>query len=88
MLNAKAFANATASVMGIWVIGCAILSLIAPDILFAVAQSWMHNINLQVVKTTFNPDFGSLLLGFVTAVGLTWATTYGTITFYNRWAKE
>lgn len=87
MLNAKAFANATAAIMGIWVIGCAALAYIAPDLLFTVAQSWTHTMNLEVLKAGFVLNLGTLLLGFVSAVGLTWITTYGTITLYNKWAK-
>lgn len=87
MLNAKAFANAAATVMAVWVIVCAAVSFVAPDLLFSVAQSWMHTINLEVAKTTFSPNLGSLLLGLISAAGLTWVTTYGTIWFYNRWSK-
>lgn len=87
MLNAKAFANATAAVMGVWVIVCALLAYIAPDLLFTVAQSWIHAMNLEAFRSTFTPNVESLLLGFVSAVGLTWLTTYGTIWLYNRWAK-
>lgn len=87
MLNAKAFANAAAVVMAIWVIACAILAYIAPDLLFSMAQSWTHSMNLAAVRSTFTPNLGSLLWGFVSAVGLTWVTTYGVIWFYNRWAK-
>ncbi|OGE37770.1 hypothetical protein A3B45_04755 [Candidatus Daviesbacteria bacterium RIFCSPLOWO2_01_FULL_39_12] len=87
MLNAKAFANAASSVMAIWVVACAMLSYIAPDLLFNIAQSWMHTINLESVKTAFTPSLGSIVWGLVSAVGLTWVTTYGMITLYNRWAK-
>lgn len=87
MLNAKAFANAAAAVMGIWVVACALLAYVAPDLLFTVAQSWTHTMNLQAVRSTFVPDFGLLVLGFITAVGLTWVTTYATIALYNKWAK-
>lgn len=87
MLNAKAFANAASLVMAIWVLACALLSYIASDLLFSIAQSWMHTVNLESVKATFNPDLGSILLGLVSATGLTWITTYGTITLYNKWAK-
>lgn len=87
MLNAKAFANAASAVMAVWVVACALLSYVAPDLLFNIAQSWMHTINLEVAKTTFSPNLGLLLLGLVTAVGLIWVTTYGTITLYNKWAK-
>lgn len=87
MLNAQAFANAASAVMAIWVVACAALSYIAPDLLFSIAQSWMHTINLESVKATFTPNLGSMLFGFVTAVGLTWVTTYATIALYNKWAK-
>lgn len=87
MLDANAFANAASVVMAVWVVVCAALSYIAPDLLFSVAQSWMHTINLESVKSTFTPNLGSILWGFVTAVGLTWITTFGTISLYNKWAK-
>ena len=87
MLNAKVFANAAAVVMAGWVIFCAALSYVAPDLLFTVAQSWTHNMNLDVVKAPFNPNLGTFILGLATASGLTWITTYLTITLYNRWAK-
>ncbi len=88
MLNAKAFANAAATIMAVWVVVCAFLSYIAPELLFSVAQSWMHNINLDAARTTFTPSPGSLLLGLVSASGLTWVTAYATIILYNKWAKK
>ena len=88
MLNSSSFANAAATVMAVWVVVCALLSYIAPDLLFSVAQSWMHNINLDAVRMTITPSLGSVLLGLVSASGLTWATTYAMITLYNKWAKK
>lgn len=88
MLNAKAFANAAATVMAIWVVACALLSYMAPNLLFNVAQSWMHTINLELVKATFSPNLGLILWGLLSAVGLTWITTYGTISLYNKWANR
>ncbi len=87
MLNAKVFANAAATVMAIWVVACALLAYIAPDLLFTISASWTHTINLEAVRSTFNPNPVSLLIGFVSAVGLTWITAYGVIWFYNRWVK-
>ncbi len=88
MLNAKAFANATAAVMAIWVVACASLAYIAPDLLFTIAQSWTHTMNLEVLRAgSIPPNLGTLLLGLVTATGLTWVTTYGAIGLYNRWSK-
>lgn len=88
MLNTKAFANAAATVMAVWVIACATLSYVAPDLLFSIAQSWMHNINLDAVRTTFTLSLGSVILGLVSASGLTWVTTYAVITLYNKWVKK
>ncbi|MDO8487377.1 MAG: DUF5676 family membrane protein [Candidatus Curtissbacteria bacterium] len=88
MLNAKAFANAAATVMAVWVLACALLSFLAPDLLFTVAQSWMHTINLESVKTTLNPNLGFLLWGLITATGLTWLTTYSFAKLYNRFTKK
>lgn len=87
MLNAKAFANAAAAIVGIWIIACALLAYVAPDLLFSMAQSWTHAMNLEVLRSTFAPNLLSLLWGFVSAVGLTWVTTYGMIWLYNRWSK-
>lgn len=87
MLDAKAFANATSVVMAAFYIACVVLSYVAPDILFGLAKSWMHTINLEAAKTAFTPDLGLLLYGFISATGLTWITTYGTISLYNKWAK-
>lgn len=87
MLKSTPFANAAAVVMAVWVIACALLSYTTPNLLFTVAQSWMHTINLETVKTTFNPNLGSLALGFISAVILTWITTYALVELYNRFAK-
>ncbi|MDO8461219.1 MAG: DUF5676 family membrane protein [bacterium] len=87
MLNAKAFANAATLIMAVWVVVCAIFAYIAPNLLFTIAQSWTHTMNLEVLKDSFNPSLGSLLLGLVSATSLTWVTTYATITLYNRFKK-
>lgn len=87
MLNAKAFANAAAVVMAVFYIACVALSYISSDLLFSLAQSWVHTLNLEVARVAFMPELGSILFGFVTAVGLTWVTTYATIWLYNRLAK-
>lgn len=87
MLNPKALANAASAVVGIWFVACLLLSLIAPDLVLAIGQSWVHTINLNAAKATVNADFGSIILGFVTLVGLTWITSYGTIVLYNKWYK-
>lgn len=87
MLNAKAFANAAAVVgLGAYVI-CRILSLVAPDLLFAVGQSWFHTFNLDAVKAVPPLDLGTFLLGGVTFGAFVWVTIYATVTLYNKWHK-
>lgn len=88
MLKSVAFANAVAAIMAVWVVACALLSYLVPNLLFTVAQLWMHTINLNVVKTTFTPNLGSIVLSLVSATGLAWITTYATIGLYNRWANK
>lgn len=87
MLNAKAFANATTTIMALFYVGCVLISYLAPDLIFNLARSWMHTVNMESIKTIFSPNVGSLIYGFVSATGLTWITTYITIILYNRWAR-
>lgn len=87
MLNAKAFANAATVVMAVFYVICAGLSYFAPDLIFSIGRSWMHTVNLESVKATFNPDLGTLILGIISLSVVTWITTYITIALYNKWAK-
>lgn len=88
MLNSKAFANAATIVAAVFYIICLVISVIAPDLLFSVANSWMHSINLEPIKALSAPSAGSQVWGFITISGLTWITTYITIELYNRFAKK
>jgi len=87
MLKPIILANAVAIVMVVWVTACALLSFIAPDLLFLIAQSWTHTINLELAKTTSSPNLENIVLGLVSASGLTWVTVYGIVSLYNRWSK-
>lgn len=87
MLNAKAFANAVTAVTAVFYIICAALSYIAPDLIFSIAKSWMHTINIESVRVPFNPDLATLLWGLISMSVITWVTTYAAIALYNKWAK-
>lgn len=87
MLNEKAFANAASAVVAVWFMVCWLLSLLIPNFIFSIGQSWMHTVNLSAAKTTLTLDLGSFIVGIVTLVGLTWVTTYATVVLYNRWSK-
>ncbi len=88
MLNAKAFANAVTAVAAIFYIACWLLSLLAPDLIFSISQSWLHTINLEGLKTTAAMSFGTAILGLISLSLLAWVTTYVTIWLYNKWAGK
>lgn len=85
MLNAKAFAHAATAVTAIFYIICALLSFIVPDFVVGLAKSWVHTMNVDLVKANFVPDLGGLLYGLITISVVTWVTTYALIALYNRW---
>lgn len=87
MLKEVAFANAFAVVgIGLYV-GCRILALVVPDLLFAVGQSWFHTFNLESVRGTAPFDIGTFILGGVTTAVLVWVSFYAGAYLYNKLAK-
>jgi len=88
MVKPIAFANAFAVVgLGLYV-GCRVLSLIVPDLLFAVGQSWFHTFNLGAARNTAPMDINTFLIGGVTFGALAWATSYAAAYLYNNFAKR
>lgn len=88
MLNAKAFAHAATAVTAVFYVACWILSVVAPDLIFAIANSWIHAISLDSLRTTTTMSFETVLLGLISISLLTWVTTYATIWLYNKWSKK
>ena len=88
MLRSIAVANAVTTMMAALYVVCAGISLIAPDFLVSLAQSWVHTLNLTVVKATSVMTFGSFIWGFISLTVLTWIVTYGTVALYNNFAKR
>lgn len=88
MLNAKAFANAVTAVTAVFYLACVLVSYLAPDIVFGIAQSWMHSVNLDSIRSTQAMSLGATIWGLVTISLFTWLTAYITIWLYNRWAKR
>ena len=87
MLKEIPFANAFTIVgIGLYV-GCRILALIVPDLLFFVGQSWFHTFSLNVVKEAAPFDVGTFLIGGITFGVLVWVTFYTGAYLYNRFAK-
>ena len=87
MLKPLAFANAfTIVALGLYV-ACRVLSLVVPDLLFAVGQSWFHTFSLDGARTVAPIELGTFLLGGITFGALTWVTSYAGVYLYNRFAK-
>ncbi len=83
MLNARAFANAVTAVTAVVYVICLLLSLAAPGVVFGVAQSWVHGLSLEGMKSAQTISLGSAAGGLITISLLAWVTTYATICLYN-----
>lgn len=87
MLKPVAFANALAVVgLGLYV-ACRVLSLVVPDLLFTVGQSWFHTFSLDTARAVAPMELGTFVLGGITFGALTWVTSYMAAYLYNRFAK-
>ena len=87
MLKPIAFANSFTVVgLGAYVV-CRALTLIAPDLLFSIGQSWFHTLNLSLVKAVIPMDIGTFLYGAVTLGIFVWITSYAFAKIYNSFSK-
>lgn len=87
MLKPKAFANAITSVFVVAFVICGIATFIAPDLVFGIAGSWAHSINLEAVRSTTPMTLGSFVLGVITFGIYIWVVTFASASLYNKWAK-
>ncbi len=88
MLKPVAFANAFAVVTAGLYVGCRVLSLIAPNLLFAVGRSWFHTFDLASVSSVAPMDIGTFIIGGITSIVLAWVTAYAGAYLYNSFAKN
>lgn len=87
MVKPIALANASTVVaLGIYVV-CRAMSLIAPDFLFNIAQSWFHTFGADTLKGTAPFEVGTFIFGAVTLAVLVWLTFYAAAALYNKLAK-
>lgn len=87
MLKPKAFANAITTIFIVAYVICGILVFVAPDLVFSIAGSWFHAINLEVVRATTPMGLGTFVFGVVTFAAYVWGLTYAGVSLYNKWAK-
>jgi hypothetical protein len=83
-LAVVALASAAAIVAAVAYVVCLAVSLVAPDLLMGILQTWAHSIQvapLRAEAVAFQP--GSALVGLVTFSGFVWLTTAATAWLYN-----
>lgn len=87
MVKPTILANTLTTVgLGLYVV-CRLLTLIVPDFVFNVAQSWFHTWNMESIRATASFDLGTFLIGAITFGALVWVTTYASAALYNQWSK-
>lgn len=84
-LNEKALANASAVLVAIVYVVCALFVAVLPDLSRAVAGSWFHGIDLESIWT--GTPRGNFVLGLATAVVLSWLAGWVFARVYNKFAK-
>lgn len=87
MLKSVPFANAATVITAAFYVICAVLSYIAPDLVVGIGNSWVHSLNLEMIKAAKGLSIETLIVGLVTLSAITWITTYAMIELYNRWAR-
>lgn len=84
-LNEMALANASAVLVAIVYVGCALFVAVLPDFSKAVAGSWFHGIDLNSIWT--GTPRGNFILGFASSAILSWAAGWGFAALYNKFMK-
>ncbi len=83
MLKETALANTVAVVTGVFYIICAFISALAPDLLRLISQSWIHSFDLSKIPSG-SGNMGLYAFGFISLVGISWATAYFFAFLYNK----
>ncbi len=82
-----ATANALAGTTGIFYVACRLLVSLFPDVMFTVAQSWLHGIELTKLST-WNSSPMTFVVGLVTSAVFAWVIGYLFAATYNYFNKS
>jgi hypothetical protein len=89
-LNEVALANSFAVVAFVGFIICVIATIIFPEFLMSLFNSWFHGVDLSLLSPA-NGNWvfgtGNLLLGLLTFPVLGWVTGYFIASLYNKFNK-
>jgi len=86
-LNQVATANALAITTGVLFVVCRIAVSLFPDLMFAIAQSWFHGIELSKISV-WNPSVSTFLLGLLSSVITVWLVGFTFVGIYNKLNKR
>ena len=87
MLQPLPFANAATVVSLVLYVICRALTLLAPDLVFAIGRSLFHTLNVDAMKATTAFDLGSFVIGAVTLAIVVWVSAYALAAIYNRFSQ-
>lgn len=86
-LDPKGFANASAIIVGVIYVVCAALTVVAPDFLISLGNSWVHALDIAKIKD-INITFGSFLYGLASIMIFAWVVDYLFAVVYNKLIKQ
>ena len=87
MIKSNVLANSVATITGVGYVLCRLISVVAPNLLFSIGQSWIHTVNLESVRTSGSMSFGMFVLGLVSSIVVAWVAAYAVAELYNKWEK-
>jgi len=83
MLRPIPLGNAAAVLSALLYVLCAIMVAIAPGTYLAVAESWLHGVQLTAADAV-GISAGGFLLGITTLAATVWVSAAGLAVLYNR----
>lgn len=85
--NPTALANALATVTaGVYLV-CRVLVGLFPGMMFSVAQSWLHGIELSRLNS-WNLSLGAFFVGLISSAAFSWLVGYFIAVAYNYFDKK
>lgn len=85
--NQTATANALATTVGIFYIGCRILVSLFPDLMFSIARSWLHGMVLTQ-SGSWNLSLETFMVGLVSSVVSAWVIGYVFTVTFNYFSRR
>lgn len=89
-LNPVKLGNSAALAFALVHVGFDILSLLSPDVLKFIFNTWFHGFKLKILilEETFSFSPQNILIGLVTSVAVAWIIGFSVGYFYNYFNKS